>query len=961
MTFTIGQRWISNTESQLGLGIITNLQGRQVSIHFPAAEEERIYAIDNAPLSRIMYKEGDEIVTKDQQKLTVTAINEHQGLLIYSGMDEDNNEFHITEISLNSFIKLSTPEQRLFSGLLDKLDTFKLRIETLNHTSRLQQSKARGLIGSRTNHLPHQVYIASEVAKRYAPRVLLADEVGLGKTIEAGMILHYQLHTGRANRVLIVVPEALLHQWLVEMIRRFNLYFSIFDQSRFDLLIKNHADFEAEFDDDALEEEENNSFTGNLFETEQLVLCSLEFLLENDEAREQALATEWDLLIIDEAHHLQWSEDSVSQEYECVEQLAAKSKGLLLLTATPEQVGIESHFARLRLLDPSRFYDFNEFKKEEANYQEINQLVQELIAYRDEHNTDAVPTKIKSQIKKYTYSALSPSIETTIKNLLDRHGTGRVLFRNTRSAIKGFPQRQLISYPLTCPPIYKALSTQSSGITLCPELMLEGVWMEHDPRVTWLVALIEQHHPQKILVICAKASTAIAIENYLKLKIGIRSAAFHEKLSIIDRDRAAAYFADQEEGAQTLICSEIGSEGRNFQFSHHLVLFDLPLNPDLLEQRIGRLDRIGQRNTIQIHVPYLQNTAQEVLFRWYHEGINLFEKSCSIGFTLYETFKERLIPILSSAMNTINEETLSELIQDTSLYTHQLNKLLNEGRDRLLEMSSCNLPVAEELIADIEALENTLELEDYMANVFHEFGVEHEPHSEHAEILRPTNHMKSSHFPGLKEDGMTITYSRAKALIREDIEFLSWEHPMVHETMEMILDTESGNTTLTTISVKSIAPGTLFLETFYTVNCAAPKHLQLDRFLPLTPIRILMDVTGKNLTKILDFSKLNAMCEPVKRHLGYPIIKQIREEIEHILGLCNDEALASMNAMLNNGTAAMKSAIGDEVNRLEALQQINPSIRDEEINFFKNQMNECSHYINNATLKLQALRVVINK
>ncbi len=392
-----------------------------------------------------------------------------------------------------------------------------------------------------------------------------------------------------------------------------------------------------------------------------------------------------------------------------------------------------------------------------------------------------------------------------------------------------------------------------------------------------------------------------------------------------------------------------------------MVLFDLPLNPDLLEQRIGRLDRIGQRNTIQIHVPYLQNTAQEVLFRWYHEGINLFEKSCSIGFTLYETFKERLIPILSSAMNTINEETLSELIQDTSLYTHQLNKLLNEGRDRLLEMSSCNLPVAEELIADIEALENTLELEDYMANVFHEFGVEHEPHSEHAEILRPTNHMKSSHFPGLKEDGMTITYSRAKALIREDIEFLSWEHPMVHETMEMILDTESGNTTLTTISVKSIAPGTLFLETFYTVNCAAPKHLQLDRFLPLTPIRILMDVTGKNLTKILDFSKLNAMCEPVKRHLGYPIIKQIREEIEHILGLCNDEALASMNAMLNNGTAAMKSAIGDEVNRLEALQQINPSIRDEEINFFKNQMNECSHYINNATLKLQALRVVINK
>ncbi|MCO6763725.1 hypothetical protein KQH43_32020, partial [Streptomyces sp. EL5] len=79
----------------------------------------------------------------------------------------------------------------------------------------------------------------------------------------------------------------------------------------------------------------------------------------------------------------------------------------------------------------------------------------------------------------------------------------------------------------------------------------------------------------------------------------------HEGMSILERDRAAAYFADEEFGAQVLICSEIGSEGRNFQFAHHLVLFDLPAHPDLLEQRIGRLDRIGQRHTIQLHVPYL--------------------------------------------------------------------------------------------------------------------------------------------------------------------------------------------------------------------------------------------------------------------------------------------------------------------------------------------------------------------
>ena len=965
--FTIGQRWISNTESQLGLGIITDLQGRQVGISFPAAEEERIYAIDNAPLSRIIYKEGEEITTNDQQKITVTDIREHHGLIIYIGTDEAGNELQIKELALNCFIKLSTPEQRLFSGLLDKLNAFKLRIETLNNTSRLQQSAVRGLLGSRTNHLPHQVYIASEIAQRYAPRVLLADEVGLGKTIEAGMILHYQLHTGRANRILIVVPNTLIHQWLVEMIRRFNLHFSIIDQNRYNQVRKGKDEFDDEFNeefDDEYGEIREATVKENLFEGEQLVLCSLDFLMANDNARQHAIAAKWDLLVVDEAHHLHWSPETKSPEYECVEQLSAQSKGLLLLTATPEQVGVQSHFARLRLLDPSRFYDLDLFKKEEQCYQETNKLVQKLIEYRDSQNTDELSDELRTELTHYLGEQSSSGINETIKNLLDRHGTGRVLFRNTRAAIKGFPERHLNSYPLPKPVIYTGANEDLSGsINLFPETALaNALWIQHDPRVAWLVGLIEDLYPKKVLIICAKAKTAIALEQYLKLKAGIRSTAFHEGLSIIDRDRAAAYFAEEEEdGAQALVCSEIGSEGRNFQFSHHLVLFDLPLNPDLLEQRIGRLDRIGQRNTIEIHVPYLLNTAQELLFRWYHEGINLFEKSCSVGFSIYEAFEDRLLPILENAMDATDTATLDTLIADTKTYTEQINHALHEGRDKLLELNSCNLPRANELIANIEAEESCLELENYMAKVFHEYAIEHEYHSEFAEVLRPTEHMKTSHFPGLKEDGITVTYSRTKALVREDMEFLSWEHPMVNESMEMILNSEIGNATLATISVKSIAPGTIFLETFYTVNCAAPKELQLDRFLPFIPIRILMDVSGKNLAKILNFTQLNDMCEPVKRHLGYPIVKQVRGDLEKILTQSNKIAEAQMKETIERGQSEMKMSIGHEVSRLEALQKINPAIRDEEINFFKKQIVDSEYFISCATLNLQALRVVINK
>lgn len=957
MTFIIGQRWISNTESQLGLGIITGINGRHISISFPAAGEERLYASDNAPLSRIIYKEGDDIFTLEQQKLKVTRVDENHGLLIYTGIDEAGNEVRIEELKLDCFIKLTTPQQRLFSGQFDKLNSFKLRIDTLNQLSRLQQSKVSGLLGSRTSHLAHQVYIANEVAQRYAPRVLLADEVGLGKTIEAGMILHYQLHTGRANRILIVVPDSLIHQWLVEMIRRFNLYFSIFDQSRFESL---------ENDDSTLEDDDfelaRDISKDNLFEMEQLVLCSLDFLMKNEEARQQAIAADWDLLIVDEAHHLHWSEEAKSPEYNCIELLSARSKGLLLLTATPEQVGIESHFARLRLLDPSRFHEFALFKKEEEGYQALNKLVQNLIAYKEKTQSDELSPELHSQLDKYLEDNQTSSISDAINKLLDRHGTGRVLFRNTRAAIQGFPERNMHSYPLQRPAIYSALTELPGLISLYPETSVaDEEWLENDPRVEWLSTKIKELRPEKILVICAKARTAIALEQHLKLKAGLRSASFHEGLSIIERDRAAAYFAEQENGSQTLICSEIGSEGRNFQFAHHLVLFDLPLNPDLLEQRIGRLDRIGQRHTIEIHIPYLVNTAQETLFRWYQEGINLFEKSCSIGFSIFETFENQLLPILDASTQGLNNESLDRLIADTKTHTKQLNTALSEGRDRLLELNSCKKPLAEELISIIESEENSFELESYMTRVFHEYGIEQEYHSECAEILRPTDHMKISHFPGLKEDGVTVTYSRSKALIREDMEFLSWEHPMVWESMGMILDTEIGNATLATITVKGLVPGTLLLETFHTVNCAAPKQLQLDRFLPFKPLRVLMDISGKNLSKVLDYSQLNTLCEQLKRHTGQAIIKRVRDDIEKMLEHCNKIAEEQMHTIIEDAKALMRKSLSYEVNRLEALQKTNPSIRDEEIAFFKKQMIDSENYINHAALKLQAIRVVISK
>ncbi len=937
MSFVIGQRWLSHADPQLGLGIVVAVETRRVTVEFPAADEQRTYALDNAPLSRIVYRCGETIGIRDDVELTVIAVNEMRGIMIYTAVDADGREQAVAEQLLSAHVQLSAPLQRLSSGPSDNNAAFELRLETLQHLQRLQIAPAAGLLGARTSLLRHQVYIAAQVAQRYAPRVLLADEVGLGKTIEAGLIVHQQLHAGRAQRVLILVPPALQHQWLVEMLRRFNLHFSLFDAERYAALVA--------------------SDEGNPFDSEQLILCSIDWLAEDDDAQRAALNAAWDLLVVDEAHHLHWSAQHVSDDYACVEQLAQLSAGLILLTATPEQAGIESHFARLRLLDPARFHDLDAFKAEAAHYQALNAIVQQL------QHSDALDAKIIKSLRTYFYDdgvnddsfseANIAGIDkaTLIQRLLDRHGTGRALFRNTRVAVGGFPERHVQATALPLPELYAEW-----GGELYPEREVsEAQWLKADPRVVWLETLLKKIRPAKVLIICAHATTALALEQYLHLRAGIRSAAFHEGLTLIERDRAAAWFAEAELGAQALVCSEIGSEGRNFQFAQHLVLFDLPLNPDLLEQRIGRLDRIGQGPRIDIHVPYFEGSAQQTLFRWYHEGLDVFRQTFAAGYTLYEQFAERLQQQLQQ-----RDAQFEALLADTIKQVASTRAALLQGRDALLELNSCNAARADALIETIRAGEQSAQLAAYMERVWDHFGVDHETHSQHAIVVRPSEQMLVSHFPELSEEGFTATFDRQQALQRDDMEFLTWEHPMVHGAMEMMLGAEYGNAAIASISIKGLPPGTLLLEAIYSVQCPAPKRLQVQRFLPSTPLRLLVDRKGKNLSAVLPHEKLNALCSNIPRSSGPAIIAQVRDDIGPLQEFSAQFANTELPELIAAAQNKLTKSLTREIERLEALQKINPTIRNEEITFFREQLAQGGAAIEHATLQLQALRLIVN-
>lgn len=430
MTFALGQRWISDTESDLGLGTVVALDARTVTLMFAASEENRVYARSDAPVTRVTFNSGDVIDCQEGWSLKVDQVLEDQGLFTYIGTREDTGEEEVVlrEIMLSNQIRFNKPQDKLFAGQIDRMDNFVLRYRALLNQYEQHKSPMRGLCGMRAGLIPHQLYIAHEVGRRHAPRVLLADEVGLGKTIEAGMIIHQQVLAGRAERILIVVPETLQHQWLVEMMRRFNLHFSIFDEER---CVESYADSE------------------NPFDTQQYVLCSLDFLRKSRKRFEQALEGEWDLLVVDEAHHLEWSPEKPSREYQVIEGLAENTPGVLLLTATPEQLGRESHFARLRLLDSDRFFDYEEFVKEEEQYAPVADSVSALFSGHKLEN-DA-KNQITELLSEQDVEPLFRIIESNsdeeekaaarqelIDNLMDRHGTGRVLFRNTRAAIKGF-------------------------------------------------------------------------------------------------------------------------------------------------------------------------------------------------------------------------------------------------------------------------------------------------------------------------------------------------------------------------------------------------------------------------------------------------------------------------------------------------------------------------------------------
>ncbi len=938
MELTPGQRWISSAEPELGLATVLRVDARSVQMLFARSGVLRQYARESAPFLRAEFRVGQRIAGKGRN-LVIERVEIRDGLLVYSG---DGMEMH--EGELDDEQPVSQADERLMAGRVDAPRAFTLRLEALQRRQHARASACWGLASARIAALPHQLRVAEAADARHAPRLLLADEAGLGKTIEAGMIVARLLASGRAARVLVLLPETLLSQWFVELLRRFNLSFALYDEERCEAI-------------------ESAGDARNPFADEQHVLASLAWLEAHPRRQEQVLAAGWDMLVVDEAHHLEWTPTQVSARYALVERLATVTPGLLLLTATPEQLGREGHFARLRLLDPARYASLDAYLAETADYPARSALALRLEAGADLSAAQraelaalfAAEPELLAALHAYPEAQTAPCL---LDALIDRHGTGRVMFRHRRASIGGFAPRQprLVLVADDDDDARQRLFAEFSADAQQPPVALEFDYTR-DARLDWLLQLLDAHVGEKFLLLCHSEAKVLALEAALRLRSGAGVARFHESLGLLQRDRAAAWFAAPD-GARLLLCSEIGSEGRNFQFAHHLVLWDLPLDPDLLEQRIGRLDRIGQTHAIQIHHHALHGSAQHALARWYDEGCDAFRSSPADGRALLRRFGAPLRELaLAHARGAEDADLeLDVLIAETRAAHVELCAAIEHGRDRLLELAAQRAAPAQALLRALQTEDVDTAQADFALRLLEQYGVHHDAFEDGSVLLDP-EYLTTDALPELKDGPLRATFQREVALAREELALLRLDHPLLQGALDLLLGSESGNASF--LVDDTLPARSAVLQAVFVLECVAARALDVDRFLPPTPLVISID---SKLTERDAFEPAaNALrCASEKPLDVARYRKFLGRLVPPMLERAQQLARTQADALAAAAHARMTASLDAEITRLQALRRINPSVRADELDGLRAQRDALATALDSSRLRLDATRFVVS-
>ena len=707
---TIGSlvQWINDPRDD-EYGVIADIDHRYIYVRWDdAADTPTQFSADEPPLKRIELAQKECKRRSTDETVMAMSPTPTTGAPRWACVSKGNFEpVNVPESDLRP-TPITDRVERVKNNMIGSLKKYRLREVTQWYLWQHRNNDLVSLGNVRVDIKPHQVGVVHKVVSNYPHRFLLCDEVGLGKTIEAGMALKELRIRGGAQRTLIIVPPNLARQWQFEMITKFNETFAIINT-------------------EVVRFEENEGKTGNPFARHDSVICSSSWVTRKEWA-ELCVEADWDLIIVDEAHHVRMHEDGqTTRLYDLVNDLAtpnnAASRSLLLLTATPMQLGTHEIYALVELCDPVLFPSPEDFEKHRNSVPGLNSLVERLKSPDfSDSNSDFEEVvervsqwlEIEKQNARRRLTAGRDELDALADDLSDRHLLSEVMIRNRKSVIGGFMPRvasrwevepsleerealkaleEYIQYGFNLASgkggntfgfvmvtFQKLMASSIAAIKSSLYKRRDNIRMRYAPYSQFehdldelldndnytvdvigsvgaseadreisyiddainaldcvktdsksaellkqMSELLDEDADQKVLIFTQFRETQNHLEDLLKNN-GWEVNLFHGQMDGRAKDLAVDRFRDNK-GPQVLISTEAGGEGRNFQFCHTLVNYDLPWNPMKVEQRIGRIDRIGQEHEVRIFNLFTKDTIEERVLDVLERRINVFEET----------------------------------------------------------------------------------------------------------------------------------------------------------------------------------------------------------------------------------------------------------------------------------------------------------------------------------------------
>ncbi|WP_242343740.1 SNF2-related protein [Anaeromyxobacter terrae] len=743
-----------------------------------------------------------------------------EGVTVVSGRDPA-----LTEVPADTPLEKAGaggPLDALAAGEHASAAAFALRTR-VDRLEALRRADSLGaLLSSRVHVLPHQVGAAGRILSDRLPRFVLADEVGLGKTVEAGLVFAGMRQLGIAERVLVVVPEHLAFQWLAELFHKFNALFTLLTPERIAALGGAEA---------ALARSPH-------------AIVSFEALRDDPELVDVAAEIPFDLLVVDEAHHL--ADDAL---HAAVAPLCRASYGVLLLTATPVRLDPREYFRLLSLVEPVPSTTLDEFLVRLEQHDAYADVARKLLA-------GGSPEEALAQLRE-----LSPGDEVftreepldrlaILSHLADTYSLSARLIRNRRVKVGAFTARVLRRTDVG------EGEKRAALVELCARLAKGG---------------------EKVLVFGHDVGELRELQAGIGVA-GLEALLYDDAPSLEGRDRLVARFRDPE-GPMVLLSGESGGEGRNFQFASQLVCADLPESPLVLEQRIGRLDRLGQHRPVEIHL-VVEPGEEAFLADLYEKEIGIFEEPVGGLDAVLASLPEEL----DALRRKRTERTREAFRKDLAERVASARRAQHEG-DPLLDIRSASLPELSRLVTNAfgrmgeevpdgitgakasgEAVEQALvtlsrwleeELEDLATDVGQRIGMEVDTDQNvHPFEVAFTlgSGMRIEALPGMEMPEEPVTYLgsfwRETAVARDELQWFATGHKLVEALVGLVRDGEAGRSAALK---REWAPRRGGLYARFEPRLASSADLapgarvasrQASRYLDLSPVSVLVDLEG---------------------------------------------------------------------------------------------------------------------